>query len=178
MQTDKNKSELAAEQFAAERSARRFWVSLVVVLLGLQLVIGFVAIRLATGDPTVAVVPDYHNQALDWDVTQRAMTAANRLGWSVEIEASDVSDGNGFRATEVSVTDQSGNPVDNLRIVGSVYHHARASDIERFELPSVGKGRYLTLAPMARPGLWQVEIFIDGAEVPMRKSIEIEIPTS
>ncbi|TWU55249.1 FixH family protein [Rubripirellula reticaptiva] len=173
MQTEKAKSE-----FAAERSARRFWVSLVVVLLGLQLVIGFVAIRLATGDPTVAVVPDYHNEALDWDMTRREVMAAERMGWSVEIEASDVSDGNGFRATEVSVTDESGNPVDDLRIVGSVYHHARASDIERFELPSVGKGRYLTLAPMARPGLWQVEIFIEGAEVPMRKSVEIDIPTT
>ncbi len=163
------------EHARIERNAKRFWVSLVVGLLGLQLTIGFVAIGLATGDPSVAVIPNYHNAALDWDVDRRATTAAKRMGWTVEIQVSDVSDGGGRRATSVSVHDDLGQPVDGLRIVGSVYHHARASNIERIDLPSVGDGRYLTLAPMQRPGLWQVEVFIDGAEVPMKKSVEIEV---
>lgn len=51
----------------AERNSKRIWVSLVVLLLGLQIGIGAIAISLATSDPSVAVVPDYHEAALNWD---------------------------------------------------------------------------------------------------------------
>lgn len=169
---------MKTEQQLLERSAKRFWVSLVVTLLGLQLVIGYVAIKLATGDPTVAVIPDYHDQAVAWDVSHKATTAADRMGWTVDITASDIADDRGMRATEVTVRDETGSPVDDLQIVGMVYHHARAGEVSRFDMPSVGQGRYLTLAPMERTGLWQVEVQIEGAEQPMRKSTAIEIPTS
>jgi hypothetical protein len=172
------KPDMKTEQELAERSAKRFWVSLVVTLLGLQLVIGYVAIKLATGDPTVAVIPDYHDRALGWDVSHQASTAADRMGWTVDIVASDIVDDRGMRAATVTVWDETGTPVDDLQVVGMAYHHARAGDVQRFDLPSVGEGRYLTLAPLGRPGLWQIEVHINGAEQPMQKSAAIEIPTS
>ena len=42
-------NESTKNNLTAERRAKRNWVSLVLVLLGLQLVIGGFAIRLATG---------------------------------------------------------------------------------------------------------------------------------
>lgn len=159
-----------------ERRAKRFWVSLVVLLLGMQLVIGGFAIYLATGDPSVAVVPDYHTAALNWDAAKQADLAAARMGWTVDVTTSDVADDRGMRATEVVVVDEAGTPVDTLRINVRAYRHARARDVKTFELPSVGKGRYLALAPVRQPGIWQFDVTIEGAKVPMSKSAEIEIP--
>ncbi|QDT03836.1 FixH [Rubripirellula lacrimiformis] len=158
-----------------ERRAKRFWVSLVVGLLGLQLTIGGVAIYLATGDPTAAVIPNYHETALDWDTARRAGTAADRMGWEIQVSASDVVDDRGMRATDVLVQDQNGNPVDALAMTARVYHHARASDVVSFSLPSVGDGHYIALAPLSRPGLWQFEVSIDGADQLIRQSMEIDL---
>ena len=55
-----------------ERRARRFWVSVIVGFLGLQVLIGVASVVLALNDPSVAVIPNYHQSALDWDVTHRA----------------------------------------------------------------------------------------------------------
>ena len=63
-----------------ERRARRFWVSVIVGFLSLQVVIGIVSIVLSISDPTLAVIPNYHQAALDWDVTHRARQLADQLG--------------------------------------------------------------------------------------------------
>jgi nitrogen fixation protein FixH len=160
----------------AERRAKRFWVTLVVTLLGIQLTIGAVAIRLATGDPSVAIVPDYHTTALNWDREQRVNTAANRLGWKISVEASDLADASGNRAMIVTVIDDSSRAADGLQVRGKAYHHALASDVRNFQFESIGEGKYQTLAPIGRAGLWQLDVAVDGAEEPMRLTKTIEIP--
>lgn len=161
-------------EILAERRAKRFWVSLVVLLLGLQLVIGFVAIRLSTGDNSVAVVPNYHQAALNWDETKNARLAAKRNGWTLTLTASDVADGRGMRAVELQVHDSGQQTVDALKVTGQVYHHALASDVKPIKFRSIGDGRYLTMAPMGRKGLWQVDISIEGAEELMTLSEVVE----
>lgn len=158
-----------------ERRAKRFWVSLVVTLLGLQLVIGGFAFRLATSDPSVAIVPDYHTTALNWDREQRINTAAHRNGWQIQTELSDIADGNGNRAITVTVTDDDRVAVDGLRVSGQAYHHARAGDMRDFLLAPIGDGKYRTLAPLDRDGLWQLEVSVEGADEPMRLKQTIEI---
>jgi nitrogen fixation protein FixH len=161
-------------EILAERRAKRFWVSLVVVLLGLQLVIGFVALHLSTGDNSAAVVPNYHQAALNWDETKNALQAAGRNGWSLTLTASDVADGRGMRAVELKVLDSGQQTVDALTVTGHVYHHALASDLRQIEFRSIGEGRYLAMAPMERKGLWQIELSIEGAEELMTISESID----
>ena len=127
--------------------------------------------HLAIGDPSSAVVPDYHNAALNWDQTRRTREASKRLGWQVTFSASDVADGRGMRAIELNIVDADGKAVDELAVRGKLYHHARAADVATVDLKSVGDGRYLTLAPAARPGTWQLEVSIDGAPEPVAESI-------
>lgn len=43
------------------------WGSLVVGMLGLQLVLGFVAVSLATNNDAAAVIPNYYEKSLQWD---------------------------------------------------------------------------------------------------------------
>lgn len=160
----------------AERRAKRFWVSLVIVLLGIQLAIGGVAIHLAISDPSAAVIPNYHDAALNWDDAQRARLASSRLGWTVQISASDIVDTRGMRAVEITIQDELGRGIDMLRISGRVYHHARAADVKNIELPSVGDGRYLTMAAMPQGGLWQIDVAIEGASERMTEATTLEIP--
>ncbi|QDT09554.1 FixH family protein [Planctomycetes bacterium K23_9] len=164
-----------AVQRSAERRAKYFWVSLVVTLLGIQLVIGFFSIHLATSDPTVSVIPEYHKTALNWDQQKYVSTAADRLGWEIDLVASDVADGQGRRAVEIAVRDENGKTIDNLSLHATAYHHAAATDIRKFSVDSVGNGNYMTLAPLGRSGIWNLEIDIAGADEPitLRRTIEV-----
>jgi len=160
----------------AERRAKRFWVSLVVTLLGIQLAVGGVAIHLATGDPTVAIVPDYHTNALNWDQEKRVQLAATRLGFQIDVETSDVADDSGHRVILVQVADASGAAADDLVILGTAYHHALAGDVRPFSFQGIGHGRYQSLAPLGRPGLWHLELMLAGAAEPMKLIQTVDIP--
>jgi nitrogen fixation protein FixH len=130
---------------------------------------------LAVGDPSGAVVPQYHQAALNWDATHRASLASQRLGWTVQIVASDVADASGQRAIEITIHDRQGNAVDELQLVGKIYHHARAADVQTIDLPAVGDGRYLTVATMPRSGLWQIDVDIRGTGEQITEAATIEI---
>ncbi|QDV42718.1 FixH [Stieleria neptunia] len=159
----------------AERRAKRFWIALVVFLFLIQSTIMGLVMHLAIGDPSAAVVPDYHNRALNWDATRRTLEAADRLGWSVTFEASDVADGRGMRALELKMVDRDGQPLNDLVVSGKLYHHARAGDVHPITLKSVGDGKYLALAPAARSGIWQLELKIDGGSEPVTQSLTFHI---
>jgi nitrogen fixation protein FixH len=162
-------------EITAERSAKRFYTGLVLLLFVIQCTILGTAISIAIGDPALAVVPDYHRAALDWDATHAASGAAAKLGWNVDVEVSDVADGRGMRAIQLFVHDQDGKPVANLQVAAKVYHHAAADSVERFDLKNVGEGRYMAMAAMGRQGLWQIELDFKNAGQPMSISKTIEL---
>jgi nitrogen fixation protein FixH len=151
-----------AEQRAATRRAAWFWGSLVVGFLTLQVAIGVVAIVLATGDESVAIVPDYYEKALKWDEQMEAERASAQLGWSHQLLVPSLADQRGRRTVMVRLFDAEGNPLSaaegNLR----VYHHARATDVQELRLESLGGGNYRAAAAMGQPGLWQVELEMRG----------------
>lgn len=158
----------------AERSAKRFYIGLVLMLFAIQATILGTALSLAIGDPALAVVPDYHQAALNWDSSHAATTAAKKLGWDVQVEVSDVPDGRGMRAMQFLAHDQNGDPVSDLKILAKVYHHASADRVERLELQNVGEGRYMAMPAMGRLGLWQIELDIQNAGTPMTLSKVVE----
>jgi nitrogen fixation protein FixH len=163
------------DHIQAERKAKRMWVSLVVLLLGIQLLIGYVSIRLATGDPTVAIVPNYHEEALKWDQTKAALSAPARLGLEPELEVSTTADGKGFRAIVFALRDADGRPVTSLDVVASVYRHARASEIQNVSLSQIGEGRFMATLPMPQTGLWHINLKVKGAAEPILISKEYSL---
>ncbi|QEG01659.1 FixH [Stieleria maiorica] len=160
---------------SAERRAKRFWIALVVFLFAIQCTIMGLVMHLAIGDPSAAVVPDYHNRALNWDEARRTLEAADRLGWQIRFEASDVADDRGMRAIELNITDEQGDGIDNLVVGGKLYHHARADEVSPVSLKSIGEGNYLALVPAGRAGIWQLELKIDGASEPVAQSLTFNI---
>ncbi|MEM6468119.1 MAG: FixH family protein [Planctomycetota bacterium] len=162
----------------AEKRAKRFWIALVLFLFVVQGTIMGTVIKLAIGDPSAAIVPDYHNAAIHWDETVKMRSAAERLGWKVAFEPSDVVDTQGMRALEVNIVDKAGQPVDGLMVTGSLYHHARANDVCRIQFAGGGDGRYIDRVPASRAGIWQLELLIDGAEERIASSITFELEAS
>ena len=55
-----------------ETRAKLIWGGVVVGFLSLEIVMCLVAITLSSGDESFAVVPGYHEQALQWDETRAA----------------------------------------------------------------------------------------------------------
>lgn len=159
----------------AERSAKRFYIGLVLLLFAIQATILGTAIRLAIGDPALAVVPDYHQAALRWDDAQAAHHAADKLGWNLSLDVSDVADGRGMRALQFHAVDRDDRPMTNLNVRAKVYHHARADHVERIELDHVGEGRYMAMPAMRAAGLWQIELDVRNAGRPMTLTRTVEL---
>ncbi len=151
-----------AEQASLERRARRWWVSGIVSLLGLQVFIGIGSVILAVSDPTVAIVPNYHQKALDWDASQRAVNLTSQLGWHVTPLVGLVSGDTGKRLVRVSIQDQQARPVSDLNVSAAVYHHARGSEVHNLNLMETDAGYYEGTTSLTQAGVWQVFVQIEG----------------
>ncbi len=149
-----------AEYRRANRRAAWRWGSFVVGLLGLQVAGGIVAIILATGDESVAVVPNYHEKALNWDAEMAAQAASAALGWKCEVsQIRDVPNRSGLRIT---LTDREGLPVVVKSGALRLYRHVRASDVRQVPIPP-GKFARLEIADcFDQVGLWQVMLDLNG----------------
>lgn len=146
----------------AERKARRVWVSIVVGLLGLQVVAGITTVILATGDPTVAIIPDYHQSAVNWDTTRRARQLTDKLGLVIKPRVSLVDEATGRRVVQVKVKDRDGQAVPELIVEAQVFHHANGSDVYRLKLNEAEPGVYIAQTQLVQAGLWQLELRIGG----------------
>ncbi|MEO1526765.1 MAG: FixH family protein [Planctomycetota bacterium] len=159
----------------AERNSKRIWVSLVVLLLGLQIGIGAIAISLATSDPSVAVVPDYHEAALNWDTDKANRFRLETMGIELKLTLSDVADGRGQRALRASlVNDQATIPECTASV--TAFHHSRAREVARFPMQSIGNGQFQCLIPMQRRGLWDLDFEFNFDETParVRRTMEVQ----
>jgi len=157
-----------------ERRARRFWVSVIVGFLGLQVLIGIASIVLALNDPSVAVIPNYHQSALDWDVTHRARQLADQLGWQIDynvLQAEQV----GRRSLLVTILDRGGKPLSDLIVSAKLYRHARGGNVDKFKLKAIADGNYQADTKLTEKGLWQIELVIEGAHGIASLSREFEV---
>ncbi len=152
----------AAEMAQAERRARRFWGTLIVGLLGLQVFIGIGSIFLSIGDPTVAVVPNYHQKALDWDATHRARQLTKQLGWHIVPQVGVLSPENQKRLVRIGIRDRAGRVVPGLNLSAKVYHHARGANIHELRFTETEPGYYETATSLAAAGLWELQLQMEG----------------
>lgn len=159
-----------------ERRAKRSWLLLVTLLLGLQLTIGGIAIALATSDPSAAVVPNYHRAALDWDEEQASRRLLGKLGWTLEVHVSETPNEDGDRWLRARLRNEMDEPVDGIRIRVSAFHLARGNDVLEVALQSIGQGRYQALVPIVNAGQWQLdfELGLDDQVARVKQNMEVQ----
>jgi nitrogen fixation protein FixH len=146
-------------QQASRRAAWR-WGALIVALLGLQVAGGVIAIVLASGDESVAIVPSYHEKALNWDAEMAAQAASVALGWQCEV--SQIAGEALPAGLRIQITDGQGVPVAVRSGELSLYRHYRAADVRSVAIPA-GQIDGLEIPDcFDAPGLWQVMLELKG----------------
>lgn len=140
----------------ANRRAAWRWGSFVVGLLGLQVIAGIFAILLATGDESVAIVPNYHQKALQWDDEVALQTASRSLGWICDI--SQVDETSEVAGLRITLVDTQGKSIDVSSGELQIYRHARAADVRRVKIPPGHLGPLELSGCFDSGGLWQVMI--------------------
>lgn len=141
---------------AGETSARFLWVGLIAGLLLAQIVMCVVAATLATGDPSFAIVPGYHDRALRWDETVAAERASAALRWEAEVIPAPIADVLGRRTVIVALRDHVGAPVSAAAVTARIFHHARAGEAREVSFQETADpGTYAVTTEMRRDGLWE-----------------------
>ncbi len=150
------------EQRTIERRARKFWVSIIFGLLGLQVVGGVLSVFLAVGDPSSAIVPNYHKSAINWDTTRRALQLPKQLGWQIKSTVTEYSETVKCRQMRVAITDEAGVGVAGLSVSASIFRHARGQEIHVLRLVEDSPGTYIGQVAISEAGAWQVDLKIEG----------------
>jgi nitrogen fixation protein FixH len=155
---------MSINDVAAERKARRFWVSYIVMMLGVGVGLWIYVAYLAVNDPSMAVVHDYHQKALKWDDHLAIQEASKKLGWVVQPSVRASKAGSTMHTVELFVRSNAGEPITGGTGSLTMYHHARGKQIEKASLVENEPGTYSAEINMDRDGLWQVEIELNVAE--------------
>lgn len=153
--------ELTEELKLAERRARRFWVGAIVGLLSMQLIGGVVTVYLAVGDPTVAVIPNYYQAGLEWDVKHRNLDQFVNMQFQVELTVDPTDELSRQRQLMIKLT-RNGLAVGKQRVSASIYHHARGADVVKLNFDEGHEGQYVAPCRLTQSGLWEVEISVEG----------------
>ncbi len=162
----------AAEMERVERRARRFWVGLIVTFLGVQVIIGGFSVYVAVGGSD-AVIPNYHQAALDWDIKHRSVQLLDKLGWNVEVAVSPINAGK--RSLQVVIHGKGASRIEQQSVLAKVYHHAHGKEIVKVVLREQSPGIYENSIDLLQPGLWHIELAIEGDHGIASKTLNIEV---
>ncbi len=139
-----------------EHGGAWIWPTIVLGLLGLQIVICLVAFVVATSDPSGAVVRDYHSKALAWDEHMAKQRAGEALGWGVALVVAERADMLGGRMVRLSMKDTQGEPLTGVAVGVSAFHLARASQVFDADMKEAAPGVYVTQMKMRKAGRWEL----------------------
>lgn len=134
------------------------WPSVIIALLGGQLVVCSVIIFASNSDPSVAVEPNYYQQALAWDQKALQRERNTQLGWSAILSVDSNADPSGYRTVEVSLSDRDGNAITGAAVQATAFHHAHARERFESEFRDLGEGRYAARFPLKSDGLCEFRI--------------------
>ncbi len=136
------------------------WSAIIVGLLGLHITFCLVVIFTVVSDDSVAIVPGYHQQSLDWDAHRAALNDSASLRWQVTSRIDDTPDPFGRRAIEFALLDDQGRPLSDAMVSVLVFHHAHAAAVQQVELIEAGPGTgvYVATLSMQQTGLWEMRL--------------------
>ncbi len=117
---------------------------------------------LAVSDPTAAIIPNYYDSAVNWDVTRRARELTQDLGWQIETATGSTQPTVQKRPIEVKILSRSGKPIRGVAVSAKLYHHAHGTDIYQLQLKEVEPGIYRGSTSLTQAGLWQLDLRMEG----------------
>lgn len=136
----------------SEQRSAAFWWLFIFALMAINLGVAGMAVYMAVGDPSFRPLPNYSQDAIDWQVRKDRQLASDRLGWRATYERS--LDPLGI---VVTIVDK-----DGLGLSGQgtlhAYHFTRVAEHRtavlqaREDIP----GEYFAELDVERDGKWQL----------------------
>lgn len=133
----------------------RLWPWAMALVLGLTIGGNLLVFRLARGDASFAVEPDYYAKAVAWDSTRALEARSDALGWTIEAALTPAEGGLHLMIT---LHTAGGTAVEGATVSVEATHNARASRILSHTLRSSSPGTWEGLLPSSRSGLWEVRV--------------------
>jgi nitrogen fixation protein FixH len=141
------------------------WPIGVATILGLTVVANLWVMKVANGDPSFAIEPDYYKKAVNYDSTMAQERTNATLGWIVGTQFAPIGDGKATQLT-VTVRDAQAAPLTGAHVAIMTRFNARANDTLTAVLTEARPGTYTASLPIAHAGEWEVRVDAtrDGAK--------------
>ena len=147
------------------------WPIAIAGILGLTIAANVWLIRVATGDPTFAIEPDYYRKAVRWDDELAQRRRNDELGWRVTPTLTR--SGRDGRL-DLTLTDRDGAPVAGARVDVVAVHNSRAAHPLSAQLSDDGRGVYHAALAADHPGLWELRFEIHRGGERFTADIRVE----
>jgi nitrogen fixation protein FixH len=138
------------------------WPIIVIALLAIHFTLMLTAAAIATRDRSFAVLPNYYENAINWDKSRAQQRASDQLGWKLSIEPSTTINPLGERAVKFVLSDASGKPIENAQLSMTYYHHAHAAEPKDVKLSESSAGEFVAKLPMRYAGIWQFDVTVEA----------------
>jgi nitrogen fixation protein FixH len=145
----------------APKNSSLRWPIIVIGLLGAHVLLMAIFAMIAMRDRSFAVVPNYYQNALNWDRTQAQRRSVEKLGWKLRIEPSEQVDLLGNRSVSFELIDANGTPLPARSLELNYFHHAHASQARQATLSASEPGPFVASLNMRYPGFWQFDVEAD-----------------
>ena len=161
-----------------ERSSRWTWGLIIIGLLLFQIISCVIAAWLAIGSEATAVVPNYHQKALDWDKQQALLAASEKLNWQEELAVTPLLSAESGYDVVLGLKDSENQPVQlDVAVVQATSYHGVPQTIE-LELVSLGRGHYSTQTDQLHPGMWELIIKAQRGADQFTRTLTYQVPAS
>lgn len=150
----------ATREKEAETRARWFWVGLIVLLLGGQVLLLLVMTYIATSDASFAIEPDYYQKGLNWDKTAAQVRRNEELGWQLQLSLADEASVLDERVLQCALVDRDGNALEGAVIDLIAFPHVRGRERAEVTLLPGDSGGYEATLRFDRPGIWEFRFVV------------------
>jgi hypothetical protein len=136
----------------SEGRSAAFWWMFILALMAINLGVAGMAVYMTVGDPSFRPLPNYSQDAIDWQVRKDRQLASDRLGWRATYERSLEPLG-----IVVRVVDRDGRGLIGQGTLHA-YHFTRVAEHRKAVLLARGDvpGEYFAELDVGRDGKWQL----------------------
>jgi nitrogen fixation protein FixH len=136
------------------------WPGMIFVLIGINVCIVMLTVVLAHSDRSLAIEPDYYQQAVEWNQTAAQQRINAALGWKVNVSIAP--DRTGPFVIEAIIRDHQGAPIEQALVSAIAFSSLRSADRIAITLKEGLAGVYGAPLPSAHPimGTWEVRCTI------------------
>jgi hypothetical protein len=112
----------------------------------------------SSGDPSLAIEPNYYAKAIAWDSSMAQSARNERLGWHIvpRLGAFTARDG---AVLTVTVSDSTGAAIDDASVTVSALYNGRAAVVLEQTLEHADRAYHATL-PVSHRGQWELRFDI------------------